>query len=142
MARITFKAGDDYMRRLLRTSDRSEEMVKKAIDEGACIVTDEIRVNLKKNLAGSTLSTGALEKSLGTSKIRKAKNGSFYTKIGFRGYDKKHVPNALKARVMESGSSKIRKRPFVRPAVDAKRNETLEAMERAISEEIKKSMEG
>lgn len=51
------------------------------------------------------------------------------------------MPNQLKARVMESGSSTIRKRPFVRPAVNAKRKEAEAAMERVINEEIKKTME-
>lgn len=141
MARITFNAGDDFMLRLQQTGDRSESMIKKAIHEGARILTNEIRVNLKKNLAGSKDSTGALAESLGITKIKQDKDGFWNAKIGFDGYDEKGVPNQLKARVMESGSSTIRKRPFVRPAVTKKRKEAEAAMERVIMEEIKKTME-
>ena len=141
MARITFKAGDDYMLRLLKTANRSEAIMKEAIHEGAHILTDEIRANLEKNLAGSTQSTGALAESLGITKIQKDETGFWNAKIGFDGYDEKGVPNQLKARVMESGSSTVRKRPFVRPAVNAKRKEVEAAMERVIMEEIKETME-
>lgn len=141
MATITFKGGDEYMRRLRELADRSEPMVKQAIHEGARILTNEIRANLEKNLAGSEESTGALAESLGITKIEQDKNGFWNAKIGFDGYDEKGVPNQLKARVMESGSSTIRKRPFVRPAVNAKRKEAETAMERVIMEEIEKTME-
>lgn len=141
MATITFKGGDEYMRRLRELADRSEPMVKQAIHEGARILTNEIRANLEKNLAGSEESTGALAESLGITKIKQDKDGVWNAKIGFDGYDEKGVPNQLKARVMESGSSTIRKRPFVRPAVNAKRKEAEAAMERVIMEEIKKTME-
>lgn len=142
MARITFKGGEDFMRRLEQMGDRSEAMIKEAIYEGAHILTDEIRANLEKNLSGSDESTGALAGSLGITKIKKDDSGVWNAKIGFDGYDEKGVPNQLKARLMESGSSTIQKRPFVRPAVNAKRKEVKAAMERVINEEIKKTMEG
>lgn len=141
MARIAFNAGDDFMLRLQKVGDRSEAMIKKAIHEGARILTNEIRANLEKNLAGSEDSTGAMAESLGITKITQDKDGFWNAKIGFDGYDEKGVPNQLKARVMESGSSTIRKRPFARPAVNAKRKEAEAAMERVINEEIKKTME-
>ncbi|MBD5151563.1 MAG: hypothetical protein HDT16_03490 [Oscillibacter sp.] len=140
MARIAFKNGDDFLLHLLQTADRSEEMIKKAIHEGARILTNEIRANLERNLEGSTQSTGALAESLGITKIEKDETGFWNAKIGFDGYDENGVPNQLKARVMESGTSKIQKRPFVRPAVNAKRKAAEAAMERVIKEEIKKTM--
>lgn len=142
MARIAFNSGEDFMFRLQQMGDRSDTMIKKAIHEGAHILTDEIRANLEKNLADSEDSTGALAESLGITKIKQDKDGFWNAKIGFDGYDEKGVPNQLKARVMESGSSTIRKRPFVRPAVNAKHKEAEAAMEQVIIEEIKKTMEG
>lgn len=158
MARMTFKAGEDYMLRLERTAGRSEEIIKKALAEGAGILTTEIRKNLTENLndpasassSGSALLknfyneiSGSLLESLGFTPALQDRDGVWNVKVGFGDpdYDPKGVANQLKARVMESGSSTIRKRPFVRPAVNAKRKEAESAMDRIIMEEIKNTME-
>lgn len=157
MARMTFKAGEDYMLKLSRLNNRCEEITKKAIHKAAGIVTDQIRENLEANLrdpvsaakSGPALSknyynepTGALSDSLGITPITKDKDGWWSAKIGFDGYDSRGVPNQLKARVMESGSSTIKKRPFVRPAVQATRAKAVKAMGEVIDEETKKAMKG
>ena len=82
--------------------------------------------------------------ALGITPILQDENGVWNAKIGFGDpdYDPKGVPNLLKARVMESGSSTIRKRPFIRPAVTAKKKEVLEAMQQVVDDEIKKNMKG
>lgn len=142
MAKITFNLGEDYMLRLEKLADRSEETIKIAIYEGAGTLTDQIRENLEANLSGSEQSTGALEASLGISPVIQDRDGVWNAKIGFDGYDEKGVPNQLKARVMESGSSKIQKRPFVRPAVDASKKAVEAAMQQVIDEETEKIMKG
>ena len=50
MARMTFKAGEEYALKLEAVGARSEEMAIKAIETGAGIVTNEIRKNLTANL--------------------------------------------------------------------------------------------
>lgn len=157
MARMTFKAGDDYMLKLSRLNNRSEEIAKKAIRKAAGIVTDKIRENLEVNLrdpesaakSGTALfknyynkPTGALSDSLGITPITKDKDGWWNAKVGFDGYDGRGVPNQLKARVMESGSSTIKKRPFVRPAVQATKTKAVRAMGEVVDEEIEKTMKG
>lgn len=142
MAKITFNLGEDYALRLSALADRSDATAKRAIYEAAGIVADRIRANLNANLAGSTQSTGALADSLGVTSVSLDRNGNWNAKIGFDGYDEKGVPNQLKARVMESGSSKVKKRPFVRPAVNATKKAAVEAMQKVIDEEIEKTMKG
>ena len=142
MAKITFNLGEDYMLRLEKLADRSEETIKMAIYEGAGTLTDQIRENLEANLSGSEQSTGALEAALGISPVIQDRDGVWNAKIGFDGYDEKGVPNQLKARVMESGSSKIQKRPFVRPAVDASKKAVEAAMQQVIDEETEKIIKG
>lgn len=142
MARMTVNLGEDYLLKLSQLAEHSEETIKKAIYKGAGIVTDQIRENLEANLAGSEQSTGALEGSLGISPVAMDRDGVWNAKIGFDGYDEKGVPNQLKARVMESGSSKIRKRPFVRPAVNATKKAAVEAMQKVVDEEIENIMKG
>ena len=142
MARMTFKARDDYALKLSALGAGSVDVAKKAIYQAAEIVTDKIRENLEANLSGSVQSTGALAASLGITPIRTDKNGIINAKIGFDGYDGKGVPNQLKARVMESGSSRVQKRPFVRPAVNATKKTAVEAMQKVINEEAEKIMRG
>lgn len=142
MARMTFKAGEEYALKLSQMEAGSEETAKRAVYAAAGIVADKIRDNLSVNLANSEQSTGALADSLGITPVSHDRDGWINAKVGFDGYDEKGVPNQLKARVMESGSSKIKKRPFVRPAVNAARKAALQAMQRVIDEEIEKTMKG
>ncbi len=142
MARITFKSGDDYALRLMKTANRSEELMKRSIYAGAKVLADKIRDNLEAGLAGSKTSTGALAASLGITPITEDRSGYWNAKIGFDGYDGRGVPNQLKARVLESGSSQVKKRPFVAPALRASRKTALEAMAKVIDDEIKKNMKG
>ncbi|MBD5169244.1 MAG: hypothetical protein HDT20_03870 [Oscillibacter sp.] len=134
--------GEDYLKKLEALGDKSEETSVKAIQAGAGIVADQVRKNLETNLAGSEESTGALAASLGITPVSIDRDGMINAKIGFDGYDEKGVPNQLKARVMESGSSKVKKRPFIRPAVNATKKAAEEAMQKVIDEETEKIMKG
>lgn len=142
MARMTVTAGAVYLEKLSALAEGSREIAEKAVYEASGIVADEIRENLIRNLAQSEQSTGALLDSLGIAPITVDKNGYIGTKIGFDGYDDRGVPNQLKARVMESGSSTIAPRPFVRPAVKATKKMAEETMNRVIEEELDKIMKG
>lgn len=154
---MTFKAGDEYALKLSKLQAGSDEIAKKAIYKAAGIVANEIKKRLKENIvdqasvakkSGADFKnkyyepTGELEYGLGIASIKLDKNGNWNTKIGFDGYDERHVPNQLKARVMESGSSALKKRPFVRPAVNSKKAEAQAEMGRVIDEEIEKLMGG
>lgn len=141
MAKITLKGTDDLALKLSRLESRTDEIAKKAIYEGAGIMADQIKSNLQKNLSGSEHSTGALIGSLGITKIERDDFG-WNAKVGFDGYDESGTPNILKARAMESGTSKQPKRPFVRPAISQARNRAKDAMAKVVDEEIRKIMGG
>ncbi len=140
--KITLKTTSDFQIGLDRLAGKSDEIAKKAVYVGAGIMADQVRVNLRKNLSGSKLSQGDLLGSLGISKPKVDQDGSINSKVGFDGYDRNGVPNALKARVMESGSSKQKKKPFIRPAISQARNKAKEAMAKVIDTEIEKIMGG
>ena len=140
MARMTFKAGDEYAIKLSRLATGQEEIAKKAIYAAAGIVADKIKSNLKGVL--SPEATGDLVDSFGVSKIDTDSSGNWNAKIGFDGYDRDGTPNQLKARVLESGSSKQKKRPFVRPAVNATKKQAQAKMAEIIDEETEKIMGG
>lgn len=137
MAKITFKM-DDYAHKLNEVRYEMDDIAKKAVHEGAGIVADEIRRRLEQTISNEA--TGELLESLGITPVEMDKRGDFNAKVGFDGYDSKGVPNQLKARVLESGSSKQKKRPFVRPAVNATRQKVYFKMSQVVDEEIKKIM--
>lgn len=133
---MTFKAGDEYAIKLSRLAENQDEIAKKAIYRASEIVADKIKDNLKGVL--SEKATGEMLDSFGIARIDRDSSGNWNTKIGFDGYDNRKVPNQLKARVLESGSSRQRKRPFVRPALNAVKEQAQEEMGRVIDEEVKK----
>lgn len=141
-SKITLKTTSDLQIKLDQLAGKSDEIAKKAVYVGAGIMADQVRANLQKNLSGSKLSQGDLLDSLGISKPKVDQDGSINSKVGFDGYDRNGVPNTLKARVMESGSSKQKKKPFIRPAISQARNKAKEAMAAAIEAEYKKILEG
>jgi len=137
---MTFKAGDEYALKLSRLATNSDEIAKKAIYGAAKIVADQIKSNLHGVL--SSEATGELAASFGIASIKTDLNDNWNTKIGFDGYDSEGVPNQLKARALESGTSTQPKRPFVRPAVNATKARAKAEMEKVIDEEVKKTMGG
>lgn len=138
MASITVKKSEDYVLRLSRLAGADQRKIAgKAIFEAADIVADEVRSRLQNVIKGP--STGALVASLGIAKMQETQDG-YNVKIGFDGYDENGHPNVLKARVLESGSSKQPKRPFMRPAVNATRKQAVAKMGEVIDEEIARIM--
>lgn len=138
MAKMKVVGIDNFIEQLASVGKASEEMTKKMVRAGAIPIAKAIRANLRKNLQNAKHSTGDLEKSLGIAPVKKDKNGIINTKVGFTGYDRKGTPNPLKAAVMESGASNIKKRPFIRPAVNKAKNEAIEAMGKVFDEELNK----
>ena len=155
MAKMAIKGLDEYMQKLSSLGAKMPEVAKRAVRAGANPVADEIRKGLKDNIrdpayvgldpAGGIYgvkynygkSTGDLLNSLGITPPDIDKRGVINCKIGFSGYDRKGVPNALKARAMESGTSRLRKRPFIRPAVNRAKQRALNEMQKSIDADLK-----
>ena len=111
MATIEFKGIDRYMAtlRALGNPQTVEKMCKYSIYDAAGMVLEEIK-------QATPVDTGDLRNSLVTTPM-KSEDGFIYEKLDFAGYDHRGVPNMLKARAIESGTSHIQKKPFVRPTV-------------------------
>lgn len=138
MAKFMAKAAEEYALKLSRLAAADQRKIAgKAIYKAADLVADEVRARLNSVIKGP--STGALSASLGIAKLQETADG-WDVKIGFDGYDSAGVPNVLKARVLESGSSKQKKRPFMRPAVNATRKAAVQKMGEIIDEEIARIM--
>lgn len=162
MAKIEFGGIDAYAKALSELGADSEEIIKKAIYEGASVVADAIRGNIEsipieegENGLPPLAEDG--KKLYGISRRQKAdllagfglapmENSGDYiqTKAGFDGYGSvktkkypKGVPNAALMRSVESGNSFRKKHPTVRPAVNRSRKEAESVMEETIDNEIK-----
>lgn len=129
-------SGNDYALKLSRLATQSDEIAKKAIYEGSKIIADQIKENLQSVL--SEEATGELVDAFGVTPIERDSDGNWNAKVGFDGYDSQGVPNQLKARALESGTSKQPKRPFVRPAINKTRKLILKRMGDVIDDEIKR----
>lgn len=128
----------DLEMQLSQLEGRSVEIGKKAVTAGAGVLADQVRLNLKKNLASSKYTTGDLLNSLGVTHADVDKKGVINAKVGFSGYDRKGVANQLKARVIESGSSTQKKKPFLRPAINKTKKQVEQTMQEIIDNEIQK----
>lgn len=130
----TFEATglDSYIKQLSDLGANIQGVIKRAIYPAAGMVIEEIKASTPKR-------TGDLKDSLVLTKFNND-SGFIYTKVEFEGYDRNGVPNPLKARAIESGTSRMRKKPFVRPAVNRIKAAALIEMERNFDAIIKEMM--
>lgn len=136
MAKMTIKGLDEYSKVLDKLGKDAPEIAKKVVYSGADVVADEVRRELTHALGDSEYSTGDLLGSLGIAPIDSDNRGNTNTKIGFDGYDRKGVPNALKARAMESGTSSQPKKPFMRRAVNRAKQRAIDEMGKRLDVEL------
>lgn len=140
MARLRFQGLAEYERQLSQLQRGTDEIAGKAIYAGAEIVADAI----KQNIQGLPSKTGTTRQGLlegfGIAPLQDD-SGYLNVKIGFDGYNAKGVPNALMARLFESGKSRVPKHPFVRPAINSSRKQAEAKMAEVLDAEINKIMD-
>ena len=111
MPTIEFKGIEAYQKQIAAFGNPKtvEAMCKYSIYDAAGMVCDEIK-------KATPVDTGDLRDSVVLEPM-KSDDGLTYTQVDFAGYDRNGTPNMLKARAIESGTSRIQKQPFVRPTV-------------------------
>lgn len=133
VANYNIKGHKELIKMFDQLGRETEKVGTYAVQEGAEILADDIRIRLEGNLVASKYSTGDLQSSFGIAPARlDPKTGNIDAKVGFSGVDRKGVSNKKKARIMESGSSKQMARPFFRPGVNYNRKRVQEKMEQII----------
>lgn len=148
MASFVFEGLDAYAKQLEQLGQKSQAVIKMAVYEGGKVVADETRRQLVR-AANKGFATGDLQRSLFLAKMRND-NGYIYTQIGFAGKDRKGVPNSIKARVLDSGSSHKgraknghqRKTNFLKKAEKAAAPKAQAAMAAALDKAIEKMIGG
>lgn len=142
MAKATIKLPDDFLMKLSRLGDKTDEICGKVLEAGGRVVEEKVASNLAcaigKDLKTKSESTGQLQAALGVSKARPTKSGDYDVKIGFAEPRANGVSNAMIASILEYGKSGQPPRPFLKPARSSSKAAAVEAMKSAFDEEVQK----
>lgn len=152
---MEIRALDEYIEALSRLEkDKVQEIISASIYEGAGMVADEIKKEMKNLPVASNMHYGVTKDEkedmidgFGISPMQKL-NDDHNVKIGFSGYSQrrsskkysKGIPIPLIARSIISGTSFRVKNDFVRRAVNRIRKKSIEKMDNVINEKIKEEM--
>ena len=140
MAKASMKLPNEFLEKISRLGNKTDEIVPRVLQAGAEVVEAKVRSNLQSAIgsgtAGESRSTGELVDSLGISPAKVDKNGNHDIKVGFREPRKDGSSNAMVANILEHGSSKQPARPFLRPARTATRKPAIEAMTAHLEKEL------
>lgn len=140
MAKATFKMPEDFLMKVSKLADRTDDILPKVLETGAEVVERKVRSNLASVIGKGTKepsrSTGQLLSSLGTSPALQDKNGDFNVKVGFSEPRSDGDSNAKIATILEYGKSGQPAKPFLKPAKSASKNACIEAMKAKLESEV------
>lgn len=155
MATMVFKGINDYIAQLQKLGNDTDEIIGKAVYQGAAIVADAIKAEINAlpidkgygTFDNPCIGVNAIQKKgltegFGISKMQNER-GYINVKLGFAGYNglktKKYPngqPNALIARAVVSGTSFRRPNQFIDRAQKSVKAAAEEKMRIVIDEEI------
>ena len=140
MAKVAWKMPEEFLMKISRLADRTDEIMPKVLDAGAKIVEAKVRSNLQSSIGNNTKykshSTGELLSALGTSQARQDRNGDFNVKVGFSEPRSDGGSNAKIASVLEYGKHGQPPKPFMKPARSASKAAAIDAMKAKLDEEV------
>ena len=142
LARAEYKMPDEFMDKISRLAERTDEIVPRVLEAGGEVVLEAVRQNLAAVVGKGTKfpsrTTGELQAALGLSPAKMDRNGNFNVKVGFDEPRRDDVSNAMIASVLEHGKHGQPPKPFMKPARSAAKSATIEAMKRKLEEELSK----
>jgi len=142
MAKCTVQMPDDFLMKISRLGERTDEIIPKVLDAGAKIVEDKVRSNLSSVIGSGTKeesrSTGQLIAALGTSKALQDANGDFNVKVGFAENRTDGVSNAMLANIIEYGRHGQAPKPFLKRAKSQSKKACVQAMIDKLESEVEK----
>ena len=143
MAKIEMKMPEEFILKLSRLGNKTDEIIPKVLEAGGEVVLSKAKSNLSSVVGHGTKtksrSTGELEDSLGLSPAKQKRDGSGWDiKIGFDEPRSDGDSNAKIANILEYGKHGQPAKPFLKPAKTASRQECIDAMTKALDEEVEK----
>ncbi|MDD4688512.1 MAG: HK97 gp10 family phage protein [Eubacteriales bacterium] len=140
MAKADFKLPDDFLLKVSRLGDKTDEILPKVLESGAEVVLAKVKSNLSsvvgKNTKEDSRSTGELEKALGVTPALQDRNGDFNVKIGFAEPRSDGKSNAMIANILEYGKHGQPPKPFLKPAKTQTKNACINAMKNKLESEM------
>ena len=140
MAKATMKMPEDFLLKLSRLGEKTDEIIPKVLEAGGEVVEAKVKSNLQAVIGNGTKeesrSTGELVSALGVSSARQDKDGNFNVKVGFSEPRTDGKSNAMIAGVLEYGKSGQSPKPFLKPAKSASKSACVDAMIAAFEKEV------
>ena len=140
MAKAAFKMPEDFLLKLSRLGEKTDEIIPKVLEAGGEVVEIKVKSNLQAIIGSGTKeesrSTGELISALGVSSARQDKDGNFNVKVGFSEPRSDGKSNAMIAGVLEYGKSGQSPKPFLKPAKSASKSACVDAMIAAFEKEV------
>ena len=141
MAKVNVKMPEDFLLKLSRLGDKTDEICEKALNAGGEVVLAKVKSNLSsvigKDTKTDSRSTGELEKSLGLSPVLIDDNGNANIKIGFKEPRSDGESNAKIASIIEYGKQGQPPKPFLKPARSSSKKACVKAMVETLEQEVK-----
>ena len=142
MGHCSFKMPEEFLLKVSRLAEKTDEIIPKILEAGAGVVYDKVKSNLTsvigKNTKVERRSTGELESALGVSPAKQDRDGNFNIKIGFAEPRSDGGSNAKLANILEYGKHGQPPKPFLKPAKSRSRGACIEAMTNKLESEIEK----
>lgn len=142
MAKATMRMPDEFLLKLSRLGEKTDEILPRVLKAGGDVVEEKVKSNLKRVIGNATKeesrSTGELVSALGVSSAKQDRDGNFNVKVGFSEPRPDGKSNAMIAGVLEYGKSGQPPKPFLKPAKSASKNACINAMISALEKEVEK----
>ena len=140
MAKAAFKMPEEFLLKLSRLGEKTDEIIPKVLEAGGEVVEAKVKSNLQAVIGSGTKeesrSSGELISALGVSSARQDKDGNFNVKVGFSEPRPDGKSNAMIAGVLEYGKSGQSPKPFLKPAKSASKSACVDAMIAAFEKEV------
>lgn len=140
MAKVEAKLPEEFLRKLSRLGDRTDEISGRVLEAGGEVVLSKVKSNLSAVIGQGTAyeprSTGELERSIGLSPVKLDRNGNYNIKIGFSEPRSDGGSNAKLANIIEYGKHGQPAKPFLKPAKSATKSACIEKMKQKFQEEV------
>lgn len=141
MAKVTMRMPEDFLLKISKLGDKTDEIVPKVLESGGEVVLNEVKSKLKSSIGRNTKirsrSTGELVSSLGLTPVLMDRRGHHNIKVGFKEPRSDGDSNAKIANILEYGRSNQAAKPFLKPARRTSRGPCIEAMKDRFESEVK-----
>ena len=142
MAKVQIKMPEDFLLKISKLGSNFDSVADTVLQAGGEVVLKKVKSNLSFVIGRGTKfksrTTGELEGALGLSPSKLNRDGNHDIKVGFAEPRSDGGSNAKLANILEYGKHGQPAKPFLKPAKTASRQECIDAMTKALDEEVEK----